>query len=54
MVPGSGSATKLYRINAHDLVTYATVPAVLTAARFLDLCVVGVARPPATALRGDS
>jgi hypothetical protein len=42
---------------AHDLVTYATVPAVLTAARFLT-CALSAWRAgrvePATALRADS
>jgi ABC-type antimicrobial peptide transport system permease subunit len=47
----------LYQTNTHDLVTYATVAAVLTAARFLT-CALSAWRAgrvePATALRADS
>ncbi len=50
-------ASLLYEINAHDLVTCATVPAVLTAARFLT-CARSAWRAGrvdvATALRADS
>jgi ABC-type antimicrobial peptide transport system permease subunit len=50
-------ASLFYQTNAHDPVTYATVPAVLTGARFLT-CALPAWRAgrvePATALRADS
>ena len=50
-------STRHHHTNAHDLVTCATVPPVLTAARFLT-CALSAWRAervePATALRADS